>query len=175
MVGRGNAAWLPTRKNGVQFHHIAHKQFVGLGRNRIGVKRANLLHLVVKPVHILVLQELHFDFVDAALHEALVQFKAIVLPPVCGVEAVVNGCQVHRVNAKVESLALLVNGQRVDRNLLLAEFTNGPKDIPALSFLKVFLPQLQDDITRLEDFADEDAEHPILVLSVQFRAQGRKL
>jgi len=159
--------------DGVQFHHIAHKQFVGLRSNRIGVKRANLLHLVVEFVHILMLQELHLDFVDATLHKALVQFKPVVLPTVCGVEAVVNGCQVHRVNAKVESLALLVDGQRVDRNLLLAEFANGPKDIPALPFLEVFLPQLQDDVTRLEDFADEDAEHPILVLSVQFRAQGR--
>ena len=173
MVGRGNAAWLPTRKNGVQFHHIPHKQFVGLGRNRIRVKGANLLHLVIQFVHILVFQELHFDFVDAALHEALVQFKPVVLPTVCRVKAVVNGCQVHRVNAKVESLALLVDGQRVDRNFLLAEFTNGPKDIPALAFLKILLPQLQDDIARLEDFADEDAEHPILVLSVQFRTQGR--
>ena len=175
VVGGRDAAWLPTRKDGVQFHHIAHKQFVGLRSNRIGVKGANLLHLVVELVHILMLEEIHLNRVNLVLDEPLMQFKPVVLPPVCRVKAVVNGSQVHRVNAKVESLALLVDGQRVDGNLLLAEFTNGPKDILALPFLKVFLPQLQDNITGTEDFADEDAEHPILVLSVQFRAQGRKL
>ena len=67
-----------------------------------------------------------------------------------------------------------MNGQRVDGLLLLAEFPDGPEDIPALARLKVFLPQLQDDITGTQDFADEDAEHPVLVLSVQFLTQGRK-
>ena len=99
MVGWRDPVGLPPRKDGVQFHHIAHKQFVGLGRNRIGVKGTDLLHLVVEPVHILMLQEIHLNRVNLVLHEALMQFKTIVLPPIHGVEAVVNGGEVHRVNA----------------------------------------------------------------------------
>jgi hypothetical protein len=143
---------------------------VDIGCNRIRVKGANLLHFVVELINILVLEKFNLAILDSLTNIPQVKLVPIMLPPIAMVNPVVYRGEVNRIHGCFEFYQLAVNGDGVDGFLLPSQFPDGPKDISPLPFLKVFLPKLKNNIARTYAFADQDAEHPILVFSVQCRA-----